>query len=388
MNLIEEVKNLEGEVIKHRRNLHRIPETGLNLPETKEYIKKELENIGLRIVESKTTSGIMGVLEGGKGKVLAVRSDMDALPILEETGLPFASKNGNMHACGHDAHMAMVLTIAKILDRYKERIKGSIKFIFQPGEEKEGGAKYLVEEGFLRDPDVDIIIGIHVGNFIEETENGKIGLFKGPFMASLDRFNLVVVGKGTHGATPHKGIDPIIISSYILNAFQEIVSRENEVFNPSVISVGKIEGGTTYNVIPDSVKLEGTIRTLDESTRRFIARRMEEVATHIAEGFRGEAKFTYHFGYPVVVNDEEITEDFYRKSLKVLSGDEVVFLKKPTMVGEDFSYYLKETRGTYVFLSSKKKNHFPHHNSKFDIDESVLWKGVLAISNYLIETLG
>ena len=388
MNLFEEVKSLEEELIKHRRNLHRIPETGLHLPETKEYIKRELESLGLKIVESKTTSGIMGILENGSGKVLAVRSDMDALPIKEQTGLPFASTNGNMHACGHDAHMAIVLTVAKILKNHRERINGVVKFIFQPGEEKEGGAKYLVEEGFLKEPDVDVILGIHVGNFIEEIDNGQIGLFKGPFMASLDRFTLTVEGKGTHGATPHKGIDPITISSYIINGFQSITSRENEVFKPLVISIGKIKGGTAYNVIPDIVEIEGTVRTLDEETRRFVAKRMEEVSTYIARSFRGESRFTYHFGYPVVVNDEEITEDFYKKTLKVLPESDVVFLKKPTMVGEDFSYYLKEVKGTYFFLSSKGKNPYPHHNPKFDIDESVLWKGVLSISNYIMETLG
>ncbi|HDL50594.1 MAG TPA: amidohydrolase, partial [Firmicutes bacterium] len=177
MNLLEEVKSLEEELIKHRRNLHRIPETGLHLPETKEYIKRKLEGLGLKIVESKTTSGIMGILENGSGKVLAVRSDMDALPIREQTGLPFASTNGNMHACGHDAHMAIVLTVAKILKNHRDRINGVVKFIFQPGEEKEGGAKYLVEEGFLKEPHVDAILGIHVGNFIEEADNGQIGLF-------------------------------------------------------------------------------------------------------------------------------------------------------------------------------------------------------------------
>ncbi|MCX8095318.1 MAG: M20 family metallopeptidase [Caldisericia bacterium] len=336
----------------------------------------------------KSCSGISAIIGKKDGKVIAIRSDMDALPIKEETGLPYSSKNENMHACGHDGHMAIVLGVAKVLKKYEDKLNGKVKFIFQPGEEKECGAKLLIDEGILENPKVDAILGIHVGNFIDEIENGVIGLYKGPFMASIDSFKILVLGKGTHGATPHRGVDPIYISSQIVLSIQEIISREIEVFSPSVISFGKISGGTSYNVIPELVEIEGTVRTLDENIRVYVRNRMEEIISNITKSFRGNYKFEYHFGYPVVVNDPELTDRFYEITKMVVDENKIKFLKKPTMVGEDFSYYTKNIPGLYIFLSSKKvENPYPHHNTKFDIDERVLPIGTLAISNFIINYL-
>lgn len=288
------VKKIESEIINNRRNLHRIPEVGLNLPETKNYIINELKKLGLEIKEYKSCSGISATIGKGTEKVIALRSDMDGLPIKEETGLSYSSKNENMHACGHDGHMAIVLGVAKVLKEFEEKLNGTVKLIFQPGEEKDGGAKLLVEEGVLENPKPFAILGIHVGNFIDEIENGVIGLYKGPFMASIDRFKILVLGKGTHGATPHKGVDSIYIASQIVLSIQEIVSREIEIFSPSVISFGKISGGTSYNVIPESVEIEGTVRTLDENIRKYIRKRIEEVILNITKSFRGDYRFEYH----------------------------------------------------------------------------------------------
>lgn len=382
------VKKIESEIINNRRNLHRIPEVGLNLPETKNYIINELKKLGLEIKEYKSCSGISATIGKGTEKVIALRSDMDGLPIKEETGLSYSSKNENMHACGHDGHMAIVLGVAKVLKEFEEKLNGTVKLIFQPGEEKDGGAKLLVEEGVLENPKPFAILGIHVGNFIDEIENGVIGLYKGPFMASIDRFKILVLGKGTHGATPHKGVDSIYIASQIVLSIQEIVSREIEIFSPSVISFGKISGGTSYNVIPESVEIEGTVRTLDENIRKYIRKRIEEVILNITKSFRGDYRFEYHFGYPVVVNDSNLVDKFYETVKKIIDENKIKFLTKPTMVGEDFSYYTQNIPGLYIFLSSKKEEHpYPHHNSKFDIDENVLPIGTLALSNFVLEYL-
>jgi amidohydrolase len=386
--ILKYVKEIENEIINYRRELHKIPEVGLNLPQTKSFILNELKKLNLDIKEYKSCSGLSALI-GKKGeKTLGIRTDMDALPIVEETNLPYASNNGNMHACGHDGHMAIVLGVAKTLKKFEDELNGKVKLIFQPGEEKEGGAKLLVDEGVLKNPDVDAILGIHIGNFIDEIENGKIGLYKGPFMASIDRFRIKIIGKGTHGATPHKGIDSIYISSLVLTSIQEIVSREIEVFSPSVISFGKINGGSQYNIIPDSVEIEGTVRTLDEETRKYISKRMKDIVSNITIGFRGSFEYEYLFGYPVVVNDSKLADNFYESIKKVIPEKSIVFLKKPTMVGEDFSYYTKNIPGLYIFLSSKKEKYPPpHHNSKFDIDESVLYLGTLALSYFAIEFL-
>lgn len=382
------VKKIKSEIINHRRNLHQIPEVGLNLPETKNYIINELKKLGFEIKEYKSCSGISAIIGKGGEKVIALRSDMDALPIKEETGLPYSSKNENMHACGHDGHMAIVLGVAKVLKEFESILNGKVKLIFQPGEEKEGGAKLLVEEGVLENPKPDAILGIHIGNFIDEIENGIIGLYKGPFMASIDRFKIFIFGKGTHGATPHKGVDSIYIASQIILSIQEIISREIDVFSPSVISFGKISGGTSYNVIPDSVEIEGTVRTLDETVRKYIRDRMEDVISNLIKSFRGNYQFEYHFGYPVVVNDSELVDIFYEMTKKIIDESRIKFLTKPTMVGEDFSYYTQNIPGLYIFLSSKKnENPYPHHNSKFNIDENILPIGTLILSNFIIEYL-
>lgn len=385
--IIEYVKSIESEIIKYRRELHQIPEVGLFLPKTKEYLMIELKKLNLKVKEYKSCSGLSVVI-GKEGKTIGIRSDMDALPIQEETDLPFSSKNGNMHACGHDGHMAMILGVAKTLKKFEDKINGRVKIIFQPGEERDGGAKLLVEEGVLEDPKVDIIIGIHNGNFIDGIESGFIGLYKGPFMASIDRFKIKILGKGSHGATPHKSIDSVYIASQIVISLQEIISREIDVFKPSVISIGKIDGGKAYNVIPDFVEIEGTVRTLNNEIRKYIRKRIEEITKGITKSFRANYEFEYIFGYPPVINDEKLTDLFYDIVKEVINEEKIVFLKNPTMVGEDFSYYTKNIPGLYLYLSSiPSKEFYPHHNPKFDLDEKTLFIGTLAISYFVINLL-
>ena len=387
----EEAQKIQKKIIKWRRDLHQIPEVGLTLPRTKSYIQKRLREMDIEIKELSRCSGITGLIKGRKRRninTIALRADMDALPIKEETGLPFTSTNNNMHACGHDAHMAMLLGAAELLKNHQEELNGNVKLIFQPGEEKMSGAKIMIEEGVLKDPKVNAILGLHIGNFFEGLKNGQVGIFYGVMMASIDRFLVRIKGKGCHGATPYKGIDPILITSQIISLLQTIISREIEAVKPAVISVGKISGGSIYNVIPDSVEFEGTVRTTDKKIREKIAKRMKDMISLATKAMRGDYEYKYFFGYPPVVNDLEFTKSFAETAKEILGKENIIELKEPTMVGEDMAFYLERVPGTFFFLASAPKGKvYPHHNSRFDIDETVLWEGTALLSQGAIDWL-
>lgn len=384
MTIIEQAKKVEQDIISWRRDLHKFPELGLDLPKTSRYVMDVLDKLNIPYRNGIAQSGIVALIEGkkkGKGrkKTLGIRADMDGLPIKEKTGLPFASENDNMHACGHDAHTAILLGAAKLLKEHEDDFYGNVKLIFQPGEEGPGGAKPMIEEQALENPKVDRIMGLHINTVIEEIPGGGIGIAKGPMMASADWFTLRIKGKGSHGAAPHAGVDPISITSQVIGALQTITSRETKPMNANVVTIGKINGGEAFNAIPDEIVMEGTVRTIEKEDQHFIKARMEEMIRGICKGMRGDYSLEYHKGYPAVVNDHDFTDLVHNSAGKIIEAEKIHQILKPvTMGGEDMAFFLEAVPGTYFFLGArdeKRKEQFPHHNAKYVFDEGVLWKG-------------
>lgn len=301
-------------------------------------------------------NAIVGLIKGNSdGKTIGLRADMDALPIEEETGLEFSSTHkGCMHACGHDGHTAMLLGAAKILSENRDKFKGNVKLLFQPGEEYPGGALPMIEEGAMENPKVDAVIGLHEGVIDERVGKGKIAYKDGCMMASMDRFLIRVIGKGCHGAYPQMGVDPVIMASEIILSLQKIASREINTNEPIIVSVCKINGGFSQNIIPDIVELEGTVRATNNETRKFIANRIEEIVKGITSANRGTYEIEYDFKYPAVINDKEFNK-FFLESAKKIVGEENIFeLPTPVMGGEDMAYFLEKAPGTFFFLSNPK----------------------------------
>lgn len=357
------------------------PEVGLNLPKTAAYVSTSLKEMGLIVQEGVgNCSGVVGVLEGAHpGKTFAIRADMDALPITEETGLPFVSKHrGKMHACGHDGHMAIALGAARLLSDMKKDLYGRVKFIFQPGEEGPGGAKPMIESGVIED--VDAIIALHLG--IWNVPAGHIGIKKGPMMASMDKFDIEVIGRGGHGAMPHLTVDAVCVASQIVSALQSIVSRKVSPTHPAVITVGSMHAGSAFNVIAERAVLEGTTRSLSPVVREQFPEWIESIVEGTCKGMGADYRFEYSWGYPPVVNEGYFT-DFFQSVVEDLLGKDYVHqLSEPTMGGEDMAFYLEKVPGTFFALgiASEEGIPFPHHNPRFDIDESAMWTGTALLS--------
>lgn len=386
MNVLEEVKKIEQDIIKWRRDLHQIPELNLNLPKTSKYVQTQLEEMGIKFYTLVNGSAIVALIEGenverkNSDKTIALRADMDALPIQEETGLDFSSiHSGCMHACGHDAHTAMLLGAAKILNENKNKFSGKVKLLFQPGEEYPGGAKPMIDEGAMDNPKVDAIIGLHNGIINENIPAGSIAYRDGCMMASMDRFLIKIIGKGCHGAYPQLGVDPIVVASEVVLGLQKIVSREINTNIPSILSVCKINGGFSQNIIPDIVELEGTVRATNPETRNFIAKRIEEIVKGITEAARATYEIEYDFKYPAVINDKNFNKIFLNSAKKILKDENIIEMQSPVMGGEDMAFFLEKAPGTFFFLSNPKIHEngliYSHHNSKFDLDESYFYLG-------------
>lgn len=377
IDIIQEVKRIELDIISWRRGLHQIPELGLELPNTVKYIKEKLDEMGIEYKTLVNGNAIVGLIEGGQeGKTIALRADMDALPIKEETNLSFASTNGCMHACGHDAHSAMLLGAAKILIENKANLYGNVKIFFQPGEEYPGGALPMIEEGAM--DNVDAVLGLHAGAISKDVEKGKIAVSYGPMMASMDRILIRIKGKGSHGAYPELSIDPISTAAEVISALQRVISREIKAIDPAVLSITRINGGFNQNIIPDEVELEGTVRTVNNETRQLIARRIEEITKGITAAMRADYEVQYDFKYPPLINSEEFTSFFVDSAKKIINEEDIFEMKYPVMGGEDMAYFLEKAPGTFFFLSNPKEVDGvirPHHNPKFDIDEGLLYKG-------------
>jgi amidohydrolase len=371
-------KNIESEIIRWYRDLHQIPEIGENLPQTTAYIRGELDKMGLAY-DTYSNFGIRAVIGKSNGPVIAFRADMDALPVREETGLPYAAKGEAMHACGHDAHCAMVLGAALLLSEGQAALPGKVVLLFQPAEETTGGAKIMIEEGCLRNPDVGLLINFHIGSLFPGVGTGQIGWKKGAVMASVDSFTAKVCGRGGHGAHPDVCVDPIPIMCEMVQSLQRIISRELSPVHGAVITVGLIQAGTLVNIIPDTVSFGGTVRTLNKEDRAYIRRRIPELLRGIAEANRASVEVIYNSYYPVTVNDDQAVDFFRRTAEKVVGAGQVVEIKEPSMGTEDIAYYLEKVPGCFGTLGSLGRHSdgvfYPHHNPKFRIDESSLCLG-------------
>jgi amidohydrolase len=378
-------KELLPEVIQWRRRLHAIPEVGAEVPKTAHYVAEELEKLGATVTRGVGGHGVVALVRGGRmGRCLAVRADMDALLIQERTGLPYASGfPGYMHACGHDAHMAIALGTAKLLLARQAELAGTVKFIFQPAEEGPGGALPMIQAGVLEDPMVEAIVALHAGTLWKEVAGGKVGVRSGPMMAALDRFDLRIQGRGGHGAAPHEAIDATYVATQVVSALQAIVAREVKPVDPAVVTVGKLLSGTAYNIIADSAVIEGTARSLSHHVRELLARRIGDIATSVAAAHRAECTYKYTYGYPPLVNHAGFTQLVAQTAQQLLGRDNVVELPEPTMGGEDMAYFLEKVPGTFFFLSTRNEAKgivHGHHHPQFDIDEDVLWVGVACLA--------
>lgn len=374
---------LQKDIVKLRREFHKIPEIGKNLPKTKALVCRELDRIGIPYLCSEKDSGVLAVIRGEKaGKTVALRTDMDGLEITEETGVSYRSTHpGCMHACGHDAHMAILLGAARILYEERKNLHGTVRLIFQTAEEISRGAEIVIENGWI--DGVDAIFGLHIGNILgKEIPNGTLIFPQACCMASFDKFVIRVKGQSCHGSTPEKGVDPVNIAAHLILALQTIQTREISGTDSSVITIGKIEGGAQYNVIPDQVTLEGTIRALDEPVRQYIAGRIRGMSTAIAATFGGNCECDIIWGAPPVVNDGAMAELAAEAVSDLFEPQDIISnFPLPNMGGEDFANYLQKIPGAFFFLSSsnpEKGTDIPHHNPKFNIDEDVMWKGVVS----------
>ncbi|NLJ98812.1 MAG: amidohydrolase [Tissierellia bacterium] len=317
INIVDEAKKLQDEIVSWRRDLHQIPEIGLELPKTAAYVTERLDEMGIEY-------------------------------------------------------------------------KANVKLLFQPAEEGPGGAKPMIEEGALEDPKVDAALGLHIGGIFEEVGTGQVGYSGGNIMACLDSFRIKVKGSGCHGAMPDTGVDPIAIAAQVVTALQTIVSREMKPTNPAVVTIGTIHGGSAYNIIPNSVDIEGTVRALDQDTREKIASSIESIVAGITKGMHGDYEYEYTFGYPPVSNDPEFTEGFLDTVRKVIDEEDMIEIKDPTMGGEDMAYYLEEVPGTFFFLGGFNKEKgivYPHHHPKFMVDEDVFWKGTALMAQGALDWL-
>ncbi len=381
--LVREQKDL---IIQTRRELHRIPEPAYTEKKTSAYISDFLKREGLSVQTGIATYGVVGLLEtAGSGKTVMLRADMDALTIDEETNLPFASTHkGAMHACGHDAHMAMVLGAVKVLNQMKNDLKGTIKFLFQPAEEGPGGAKPMIEAGVMDNPKVDYCFGCHVWPNIPE---GFVGVKDGPLMAAMDRFDLKIFGKGGHGAMPHLCVDALEVGAQIVSALQRITSRHMNPLSPTVVSTCTFHAGTAFNIIPSQAELSGTTRTFDKSIWLSWPERLEKVIGGVCRSMNATYELDFWQGYPPTVNDSEMAQ-VVRNCASRAVGKEHVIEPEPTMGGEDMSYFLENAKGCFFFLGVGREGGAPIHNSKFDLNEDMLLYGVETYCRVVWELLG
>ncbi len=395
---------LTPKLITWRRDFHQHPELGNREFQTAAKIAAHLQSLGIEVKTGVGKTGVVGILKGGKpGPVVALRADMDALPVVERGDLPFKSttttefggqKTGVMHACGHDSHMAMLMGTAEVLASVRSELAGTVKFIFQPAEEgapagEEGGAQLMVKEGVLENPHVDAIFGLHIKS---EIDVNTIRYRSGSLMAAVDQYSINVKGKSTHGANPWLGVDPIVTGSQIVMGLQTIVSRNLPLTeNGAVVSVGAFNGGNRQNIIPEEVNMIGTIRSFSPDMQQTIHRRINEIATNIAESAGAKATVKIDIMYPATVNDPNLTAQMV-PTLERLAGKASVQITPATTIAEDFSFYQQKVPGFFFFLGGKALNKkaedaAPHHTPDFQIDESGFGLGVKALSHLTVEYL-
>ncbi len=385
MKIHPEIEELQVELIATRRDIHRHPELGFKEIRTAGLVAERLKEYGLEVRTGIGKTGVFGDLIGGQaGPTIAFRADMDALPMTEINELPYKSQNvGVMHACGHDGHVAILLGAAKALAKIRDQLKGRIRFVFQPAEEGDAGARHMIGDGVLEG--VDEIYGLHLWNF---QPYGKIGIKAGPVMAAADVFKIIVKGRGGHGAAPQDTIDPVVIGAQIVTALQTIVSRNTDPLESTVVTVGQFKAGTSFNIIADEAFMFGTARSFTEENRLMIKTRMMEILAGFEKAFRVKVEFEYQDGYPPTINSEPETEKIRRAALKIADEVDLPFM---TMGGEDFAFYLKQVPGCFIFIGSlpegAKPGSVPHHCTYFDIDERSLMVGASVFYQLALDLL-
>jgi amidohydrolase len=373
-DILKKAEGLKQKIVELRRDFHQHPELGLQEFDTAKKAERILKGLGIQTKMLVNGTGVCGYLKGSKsGKTIALRADMDALPIQEETGVPYKSqKDGVMHACGHDAHTAMLLGAAMVLSEMKKELTGNVVFIFQPAEETGGGAKAMMDERVLEG--VDAIFAVHLYSSLPF---GMLGYNPGPLLAAGDFFDVKITGKGGHGGLPHLAVDPIVTAANAINAIQTIVSREVDPVESGVVSICKIHAGDAYNVIPETATFGGTIRSHKPELRESLPKRMKEILDGVATAMRARCEFNLISKFPATINDERMTALAVNVAKEIL-GDDKLQLMKPLMGSEDFSFYLQQIPGTFVFLGVENKEKgiiYPQHHPKFDIDEDILPTG-------------
>ena len=384
--LEEEVRESFGEdIVTLRRNIHRDPELGFDTEKTAEKVLDALDGLPLEIQTDIAENGVVATLRGerGEGLTVALRADMDALPINEDTGLPFASEvEGKMHACGHDGHTSMLVGAARVLaqDHLRERLSGSVKFIFQPAEEGFAGGRVMVEEGTAEG--VSSIFALHLWPGLPR---GAVATKAGPIMAAADAFELVVKGSGGHGAMPHLTADAMAISAQIVTALQTIVSREVNPVEPAVLTVGEISAGTAFNIIPETVRLGGTVRTLDNDLRERMPERIEDLARGVAKGMRGDVELNYRFSYPVTRNEADAAGLALRVTGELFGEERAVELTYPSMGAEDFAFFLEKVPGAFIWLGVGDVSGL--HTPQFSFDEDILPQGSALLAALALASL-
>lgn len=385
--MIEELKkdleNLTSKIIEWRRDFHRHPEIAYQEHRTSSVIRKFLEGLDIPVSTCAKT-GLRGVLEGKPGgKTVALRSDMDALPLKEEGEKEYISENPEAtHACAHDGHMAILMGVAQLLSQRKDQFKGRVVFLFQPSEERiPGGAKTMIEEGALEG--VNSIFGLHLW---QPLPTGTVGIVKGAMMAQPDIFSIRVIGKGGHGSMPQDTIDPILVASHLVVNIQSIVSRNVDPLKPVVVSFGTVSGGTIDNIIPNEVSLSGTVRTFDSSLQALAERRLKEITEETCKAFGATSEFEYEKGYTPLVNDAAMA-DFVLEIAKKTLGEESIATIDPVMGGEDFAYFLEKVPGAFFFFGMGDGTEFPHHHPAFDLDERALPLATLLMTSLALEYL-
>jgi amidohydrolase len=400
--LLKDIESIESKVIEWRHHFHQNPELSNREFKTAQKIAEHLKSLGMNVQTGVGKTGVVAILKGDNpGKVVALRADIDGLPVTERNDLSFKSEvvtnflnteTGVMHACGHDTHISILMGVAEVLSKNTNLINGTVKFIFQPAEEgpppgEEGGAALMIKEGVLKNPDVDAIFGLHINS---STPVGTIRYKSGGTMAAVERFVINVSGKGTHGSAPWTGVDPILISAKIIDGFQSIISRESNLARePAVITVGKITSGTRFNIIPESAEMIGTVRTLDPDMRTHIIRRMTEMAADIAKAYGGSATIEWQNNTAVTFNDPELTAQMV-PTLETAAGANNVKTMKASTGGEDFSFFQEVIPGFYFFLGGMtpgNKTPYPHHTPDFKIDDAGMLLGVKTLSQLSIDYL-
>lgn len=372
-----------------RRDFHRHPELGFQEARTSGVIARELGQLGLEVTTGVAKTGVVGLLEGGMpGPTILLRFDMDALPVSEETGADYASQSaGVMHACGHDGHMAAGITIARVLSESRERMKGRVKFIFQPAEEGLGGAALMIQEGVLEDPSPDYALAFHLWN---DRPVNWLGVTPGPFMAGAEIFNIRITGRGGHGAIPDQTIDPVVVAAQLITALQTITSRNISPLQSAVLSITCMQAGDAYNVIPQQVDLRGTIRVFEKSVRELVLERMRQICAGIAQSFNCQIALDIQGLTPPVVNDLRVTQAVERAAMTLYPTLKIDGQFR-TMVSEDMAFFLEKIPGCYFMIGSanpEKGLCYGHHHPKFDFDEQALSYAVAIMTGTVFELMG